>query len=248
MIPRTTGRFSRGFRLFAESIPLLQKPGIMVLKQDTEPVMRTRVKICGITRAEDARMTVDAGVDAIGLVFYKKSPRYVTAAQATEIAAIIPAFVTTVALFKDAAADEIATLLQQASIDLIQFHGSESAEFCEQFQRPYIKALGMVSQGMQTGEYLRQSVQQYRHARALLLDAHAPGAAGGTGETFDWDAIPQLDKPLVLAGGLHPGNVKQAIETVRPYAVDVSSGVESRPGIKDADRVAAFMQQVQSAI
>lgn len=213
--------------------------------------MRTRVKICGITRPEDARMAVDAGVDAIGLVFYEKSPRYVTPAQAAEIAAIIPAFVTTVALFKDASVDEIHALLQQAPVDLIQFHGSEDAAFCEQFQRPYIKALGMTGTAEDRMTYLQDSVMQYQRSRGFLLDAHAPGEAGGTGKSFDWEQIPALKdimkKDIILAGGLHAGNVRQAIEATQPYAVDVSSGVESRPGVKGRAKVEAFMQQVSMA-
>ena len=197
-------------------------------------------------------MAVEAGVDAIGLVFYQKSPRYVTPEQAAEIAAIIPAFVTTVALFKDAAKADIDAVLQQASIDMIQFHGSEEAAFCEQFQRPYIKALGMSGSAAGRQDYLQRSARQYGRSRGFLLDAHAPGEAGGTGDAFDWSEVAQakavLGRSIILAGGLHAGNVRQAIETAQPYAVDVSSGVESTPGIKDADRVAEFMRQVQSAI
>jgi phosphoribosylanthranilate isomerase len=205
--------------------------------------MRTRVKICGITSNEDARIVIDAGVDAIGLVFYEKSPRFVTVSQAAEISHIIPAFVSCVALFKDADVPFIRSVLQQVEIDLIQFHGSETAEFCEQFDRPYIKALGM--KGPENNvDYLIASAEQYRAAKALLLDGHAPGQAGGTGETFDWSSIAKIEKPVVLAGGLTPENVKQAIEMVRPFAVDVSSGVESAPGIKDKGKVTRFMSQV----
>lgn len=205
--------------------------------------MRTRVKICGITSAKDARIVVDAGVDAIGLVFYEKSPRFVSILQAAEISHIIPAFVSCVALFKDADEAFIRAVLQQVAIDLIQFHGSETAEFCEQFDRPYIKALGM--KGTENNvDYLIASAEKYHSAKALLLDGHAPGQAGGTGETFDWSSIAKVEKPVVLAGGLNPENVKQAIEIVRPYAVDVSSGVESAPGIKDKGKVTRFMSQV----
>ena len=207
--------------------------------------MRTRVKICGITRSEDARLAVDAGVDAIGLVFYEKSPRFVTNAQASEISQLIPAFVSRVALFKDADEQQIQSVLQQVEIDLIQFHGSETAAFCERFGRPYLKALGMKAPECDA-DYLLVSAEKYHTAKALLLDGHAPGEAGGTGETFDWSAIATINKPVILAGGLNAANVRQAIEIVHPFAVDVSSGVESAPGIKDKEKVAAFMQQVKT--
>lgn len=205
--------------------------------------MRTRVKICGITRVEDAIFAVEAGVDAIGLVFYAKSPRFVSNKQAAEISRSIPAFVTRVALFKDAEKQVIESVLQQVEIDLIQFHGSEAVAFCEQFDRPYIKALGMKT-AEKDMDYLKTSAEKYRSAKALLLDAHAPGEAGGTGETFDWTSIGAITKPIVLAGGLTAENVKQAVNIVHPYAVDVSSGVESSPGIKDKEKVTAFMQQL----
>ncbi len=205
--------------------------------------MRTRVKICGITRKEDAQLAVDSGVDAIGLVFYSKSPRFVSNSQAAEISQNIPAFVSTVALFRDADAAFVRSVLQQVDIDLIQFHGSEEVSFCEQFDRPYIKALGMKSAECDLN-YLNANVQKYQSARALLLDGHAPGEAGGTGEAFDWSSIGSIKKPIVLAGGLNAGNVKQAIEMVHPYAVDVSSGVESAPGIKDKGKILAFMRNV----
>jgi len=205
--------------------------------------MRTRVKICGITRCEDAQLVVDAGVDAVGLVFYEKSPRFVSIEIAAEISQLIPAFVSRVALFKDAGQQMIESVLGQVEIDLIQFHGSETADYCEQFNRPYIKALGMKGAEHDVN-FLLASVEKYQSAKALLLDGHAPGEAGGTGESFDWASIAAVDKPIVLAGGLTPDNVKQAIDLVHPFAVDVSSGVESSPGIKDKEKVAAFMQQI----
>jgi phosphoribosylanthranilate isomerase len=205
--------------------------------------MRTRVKICGITRCEDAQLVVDAGVDAIGLVFYEKSPRFVSIEFAAEISQIIPAFVSRVALFKDAEQPMIESVLEQVEIDLIQFHGSETADYCEQFNRPYIKAIGMKGAEHDVS-FLLANVEKYQSAKALLLDGHAAGEAGGTGESFDWASIAAVDKPIVLAGGLTPDNVKQAIDLVHPFAVDVSSGVESSPGIKDKDKVAAFMNQV----
>jgi phosphoribosylanthranilate isomerase len=205
--------------------------------------MRTRVKICGITSAEDAKMVVAAGVDALGLVFYEKSPRHITVSQAAEISQLVPAFVSCVALFKDADEAFIRSVLQQVEVDLIQFHGSENADFCEQFDRPYIKALGM--KGPQSNvDYLITSTQQYHSAKALLLDGHLPGQAGGTGESFDWSSIVAVEKPVVLAGGLTPENISQAIKAVRPFAVDVSSGVERSPGIKDKEKVARFMGEV----
>lgn len=205
--------------------------------------MRTRVKICGITRIEDADLAVNAGVDALGLVFYEKSPRFVTTDQAKQISQVIPAFVSCVALFKDADEAFIKTVLDEVAIDLIQFHGSETAAFCERFERPYIKALGMSGPECD-GDYLHANIEKYHTAKALLLDSHAPGMAGGTGETFDWSTIGAMQKPIVLAGGLTPDNVQQAITTAQPYAVDVSSGVECAPGIKDQKKIARFMANV----
>jgi phosphoribosylanthranilate isomerase len=203
----------------------------------------TRVKICGITRPEDALCAADEGVDAIGLVFYEKSPRCVTPEQAIEVCKILPAFVTSVALFKDADAEKVNRIMEEVPIDLLQFHGSESAEFCRQFGRPYIKALGMDGQSANVS---RQG-SAYYDARGLLLDSHAPGAAGGTGESFDWTTIPQdLPQPLILAGGLDATNVAEAIRTVKPYAVDVSSGVESEKGIKSAKKISEFMKKVRT--
>ena len=205
--------------------------------------MRTRVKICGITRCEDAQLAVDAGVDAIGLVFYEKSPRFVSNEIAAEISQLVPAFVSRVALFKDADKQAVEAVLQAVEIDLIQFHGSETPDFCQQFALPYIKAVG-VKGTEHDADFLRNSAESYRSAKALLLDGHAPGEAGGTGESFDWASIARIEKPVVLAGGLTPENVAQAIALVQPFAVDVSSGVESAPGIKDKEKVAAFMKQV----
>jgi len=208
--------------------------------------MRTRVKICGITRTEDAQLVIDAGADAIGLVFYEKSPRFVNNTQAQAISQTIPAFVTRVALFKDTDKQTIQSTLDNVEIDLIQFHGSESAEFCEQFTLPYIKAIGMKAAHCDAN-YLIASAKTYSTAKALLLDGHAPGEAGGTGETFDWSSIAVINKPIMLAGGLTAANVKQAIDMVHPFAVDVSSGVESAPGIKDKNSIAEFMKQVNSS-
>lgn len=206
----------------------------------------TRVKICGITLPEDALHAANEGADAIGLVFYDKSPRYVTTEQAAEICKTLPAFVTSVALFKDEEADTIRQVLEQLSIDLLQFHGSESAEFCRQFGKPYIKALGMEGEENNKDNVSRLA-EAYFDARGLLLDSHAPGAAGGTGESFDWNTIPQnLPQPVILAGGIDIDNVAEAIRTVKPYGVDVSSGLESEKGIKDAELVTAFMNKVRN--
>lgn len=203
--------------------------------------MRTRVKVCGITNIEDALAAAQAGADAIGLVFYAKSPRAVTAEQAAKIVAALPPFVTTVALFVDARADEVQQILQQVPIDLLQFHGDESPEFCISFQRPYIKALRM-----QPGIDITQQANMHRSALGILLDAWVPGVPGGTGQTFNWNDIPSLAQPLVLAGGLTPDNVQQAITQVSPWAVDVSGGLEMSKGRKDHAKVQAFMQAVNA--
>jgi len=205
---------------------------------------RTRVKICGITRTDDALAAAVMGVDAIGLVFYDSSPRNVEIEQAAAICKQLPAFVTTVALFLDADHSLVNKVLTQIPIDLLQFHGSEDPAYCERFDRPYIKALGMASLNQ---EGLISQSKAYKSARGLLLDSHEPGAAGGTGETFDWNAIPELNKPLILAGGLTVSNVAEAISRVHPWAVDVSSGVEVNKGIKSAELISAFMQEVENA-
>jgi len=202
----------------------------------------TRVKICGITREQDAMACVSHGVDAIGLVFYSRSPRYIDVERARRICRALPAFVTTVALFKDADIAQIEQVIDRLQVDLLQFHGSETAGFCEQFSRPYIKALGVAGE-----RDLEARIADYALSRGILLDSHAPGDAGGTGQAFDWQAIPDsLQGRLILAGGLHAGNVGQAIKIAQPYAVDASSGVEQSAGIKDAGKIRAFMQQVRT--
>jgi len=210
--------------------------------------MRTRVKICGITRAGDAGEAAALGADAIGLVFYDKSPRAVTLQQAAAISRQLPAFVTSVALFLDADAELVRQVIARVPVDLLQFHGREAAAFCRGFGRPYIKALGMESTGTAADIHagLLASAAEYADARALLLDSHAPGAAGGTGEVFDWAAVPAgLGLPLILAGGLGVDNVAGAVRRVRPWAVDVSSGVEREKGIKDAALMRAFINEVK---
>lgn len=205
--------------------------------------MRTRVKICGITREVDAEAAVAAGCDAIGLVFYRPSPRYVCPEAAARIVAGLPPFVSAVGLFVDAEPGEVIRIRQQVGLDLLQFHGNETVEACEQYDMPYMKAIRV-----QSGTNLLQYAQQFKQARALLLDAFMEGVPGGTGQVFDWNIIPAtFPKPVVLAGGLNPDNVVEAIRRVRPYAVDVSGGVEFDKGIKDAAKIAAFMRGVSNA-
>ena len=200
--------------------------------------MRTRVKICGITRPEDGVAAARLGADAIGLVFYAKSPRAVTLAQARAVVDALPPFVTTVALFVDPQPAEVEAVLSAVAPDLLQFHGNEPPEFCTQFGRPWIKAIHM-----RDGTDLAAVMQQYRQGRGVLLDTYRPGVPGGTGEAFDWDAIPaSLASQIILAGGLTPANIAEAIKKVRPYAVDVSGGVEAGKGIKDAAKMAAFFK------
>lgn len=202
--------------------------------------MRTRVKICGITRAEDASAAIQHGCDAIGLVFYEPSPRYVTPATARSIAAGLPPFVSAVGLFVDADAEYVREVLSQVRLDLLQFHGDETPEYCRQFGVPYLKAVRVRPE-----TNLLQYAAAYADAKALLLDAYMPGTPGGTGTTFDWALIPRdFPKPIILAGGLDASNVSEAIRQCRPYAVDVSGGVERQKGIKDAEKIAAFMRGV----
>lgn len=201
----------------------------------------TRVKICGITRVEDALTAAHSGADAIGLVFYQRSPRHVGIAQARQLANALPPFVTVVGLFVDAEAAYVHEVLASVPLDLLQFHGGEAPQYCAQFDRPYLKAI-RVSAGVD----LLQCASDFHGAKGLLLDAHVEGIPGGTGISFDWALIPrQLPVPVILSGGLDAENVASAVEQVRPYAVDVSSGVESGKGIKDAARIAAFINEVK---
>lgn len=202
--------------------------------------MRTRVKICGITRAEDAAQAAHCGADAIGLVFYKKSPRAVDVEQARSIVKTLPAFVTRVGLFVSMPRDEIQQILEGVSLDLLQFHGDEPAEDCRGYNKPYIKALRM-KQGIDVAK----EAQHYPDASGILLDSYQPGVPGGTGTTFDWNAIPaEMANSLILAGGLEVANVAQAISNVQPYAVDVSGGVEREKGIKDHILIRDFINEV----
>ncbi len=201
----------------------------------------TRVKICGITRVEDALAAARQGAHAIGLVFYERSPRHVGIAQAAQLASALPPFVTTVGLFVDAGPAFVREVLAAVPLDLLQFHGDESPEYCAQFGRPYLKAIRV-----KAGVDLLQCAARFSTAKALLLDAYVAGVPGGTGATFDWELIPgNLPLPVILSGGLSAENVAAAIEQVRPYAVDVSSGVEAAKGIKDAAKVAAFINEVK---
>ncbi|MEK1905645.1 MAG: phosphoribosylanthranilate isomerase [Pseudomonas sp.] len=200
-----------------------------------------RSKICGITRVEDALAAAAAGADAIGLVFYAKSPRAVSVLQAQQIIAALPPFVTTVGLFVDIARAELQRILADVPLDLLQFHGDESLAQCEGYGRPYIKALRV-----RPGDDLVVLMGQYPSASGILLDTYVEGVPGGTGLAFDWSLVPQhLPKPVILAGGLTPENVAAAIAAVKPYAVDVSGGVEASKGIKDADKVHAFIREVR---
>ena len=205
--------------------------------------MRTRVKICGITREEDALTAVRHGADAIGLVFVEASPRHVSIAQAQAAIRSLPPFIAVVGLFVDAEPSFIEQVLKEVRLDMLQFHGDESPEECQRYARPYMKAIRV-----RPDTNLLQYALDYPQASALLLDAHVEGVAGGTGQRFDWSLIPaELPMPIVLAGGLNADNVGEAIKQVRPYAVDVSGGVESQKGIKDAGKIAAFMRGVTDA-
>lgn len=203
-----------------------------------------RIKICGITRVEDALAAADLGADAIGLVFYERSPRRVTVEQAADIVAALPPFITTVGLFVDAAIDEVERVLAQVPLDLLQFHGDEPAVYCQGFARPYIKVMRM-----RPGLVLAQAVREYASARGILLDTYVEAVPGGTGQTFAWSAVPDdVKMPIILAGGLNAVNVAEAIAMVRPWAVDVSSGVEAARGVKDPALMAAFVEAVRGAL
>ncbi len=211
------------------------------MDQNTQPT-RTRVKYCGLTRVEDALHAAAIGVDAIGLVFYDKSPRSVSVDQAKLIVESLPAFVTTVGLFVNANPADVERIAQAVNLDLLQFHGDESAAECERFDRPYIKAIRM-----RENLDLDQLSGEFQNASGLLLDAYDKNMFGGTGKSFDWSMIPdQRSLPIILAGGLNPENVGQAINDVHPYAVDVSGGIEASKGIKDIEKMNAFMRGINS--
>nr|WP_284731459.1 MULTISPECIES: phosphoribosylanthranilate isomerase [unclassified Rhodanobacter] len=203
----------------------------------------TRIKCCGMTRVGDALLAARLGADAIGLVFSARSKRQVTLAQAREIVAALPPFVATVALFMDDEASLVRQVLDEVRPTLLQFHGDESDGWCAQFGHPFLKAIAMGE-----GAAALPRLHDYPHATGLLLDGHAAGEAGGSGKAFDWSLLPgELAQPLILAGGLHAGNVGDAVRTARPWAVDVASGVESAPGIKDPLRLEAFIRAVRTA-
>ena len=204
--------------------------------------MRTRVKICGITRPGDGIAAAQAGADAIGLVFYPKSPRYLSVERAAEIRDALPPFVQTVALFVTPDAAQVSQVLGRVKPSMLQFHGDETPEFCGQFGLPFVKACRIRS-GVDAAQYL----QPFSRAAAWLVDSFVP-EYGGVGESFDWSLIPRsLARPLILSGGLDEKNVARAIQAVRPWGVDVSSGVESAKGIKDAGKMAAFVAEVRNA-
>ena len=203
--------------------------------------LRTRVKICGITRPADALAAAAAGADAIGLVFYPPSPRYLSVERAREIRDALPPFVQSVALFVNADAAQVSQVIGRVHPAMLQFHGDEGADFCAQFGLPFVKAC-RVKEGVSALEYLRP----FSRAAAWLFDSHVP-EYGGVGESFDWSLVPATDKPVILSGGLSRDNVAQAIRRVRPWGVDVSSGVEAAKGIKDAARISAFIAEVRNA-
>jgi phosphoribosylanthranilate isomerase len=203
------------------------------------------VKICGITRGADAKAAADAGADAIGLVFYPPSPRFLSIERAREIRDALPPFVQSVALFVNADAAQVAQVIGRVHPGMLQFHGDEAPEFCAQFGLPFVKAYRVrsgVNAAVSALEYLRP----FSSAAAWLFDSHVP-EYGGVGESFDWSLVPETDKPVILSGGLSRANVAAAIRRVKPWGVDVSSGVESAKGIKDAAKIAAFMAEVRNA-
>ena len=200
-----------------------------------------KIKICGLTRPRDAQAAAELGADAVGLVFYAKSKRCVDAAQAAEIVATLPPEVAKVALFVNESAEQICRILGTVPIDVLQFHGDEAPEFCRQFGKPYWKAVRV-----QSAQDIAEAAGRYADAAALLLDAHIEGQYGGTGQVFDWHLLPEtLPLPWILSGGLNPGNVAAALQQTGAAWLDVSSGVEQAPGIKNRDLMADFIQQVR---
>jgi phosphoribosylanthranilate isomerase len=201
----------------------------------------TRIKICGITRTEDALVCAHQGADAIGLNFYPGSARCVALEQAAEIVEALPPFVTPVALFVNSTSSEVERVLDRLAVDLLQFHGDEDEVFCSQFGMPYLKAIRVGE-----GTDLVQCALAFHSAKALLLDALVAGSFGGTGRVFDWQRIPdKLNKPILLSGGLTAQNVGRAVREARPWAVDVSSGVEASRGVKDAGKIIEFIRSVR---
>ena len=198
--------------------------------------MMTRVKFCGLTHRDDVAEAVESGADALGFVFYESSARYVTPEQASELTRIVPAFITRVGLFVDADAALVQGIFHHAGLNLVQYHGNESSEFCDSLGLPYIKAFRVRS-----GINILAEMERYPNALGFLLDAYVEGRPGGTGERFDWGLIPKTDRTIILAGGLTPENAKDAIECVAPWALDVSGGIETEPGRKDPDKMRRFV-------
>lgn len=204
--------------------------------------MRTRVKICGITNEEDLYCAASAGADAVGFNLYESSPRYIAPESAERLLSKVPAFVTTVGLFVNHTAEDVSLACTQAPFDILQFQGDEDDDFCGRFGRPFIKTIRV-----DEGTDIEAEAKRFPSCAALLLDAKVEGAYGGTGKTFDWCGVPSLSRPIILAGGLNADNVEQAIDLVRPWAVDVASGIEAAPGRKDHDRIEAFIAAVERA-
>lgn len=213
-----------------------------------EPTGKTRIKVCGITRPEDGLDAARAGADAIGINFFPASPRVITIAQANRILAVLPPFVTTVGLFVNATEREVRDVLEHVRLDMLQFHGDEDPQFCASFNRPYLKAIRM-----KADTDLVEMLRKYHAAQGILVDAWHETMRGGTGQAFDWNLLASaahnegFRNRLILAGGLRPDNVVQAINKTKPWAVDVSSGVESAPGIKAPELVRQFIEAVRSA-
>jgi len=206
--------------------------------------MQARVKICGLTRGRDVRAAVSCGADALGFVFAAGSKRVISPRQARELVQWVPAFVARVGLFLDQDAEQVGSILEQVPLSLLQFHGREDAAFCRQFGMPYIKAVSMNS-GHATAQVVEQAEREFNDAAALLMDSHDPGGLGGTGRAFNWQRMGQSGRPLILAGGLTPDNVREAVRLVQPWAVDVSSGVEDAPGIKNDAAMRRFIEQAK---
>ena len=202
---------------------------------------RVKIKICGLTRVEDVQAAVEAGADAIGFVF-TDSPRRISIDKAIELSTYVPGGVLRVGLFLDQDRSEIESVTGSVPLDILQFHGNETEQECDRFKLPWLKAVAM-----ENAESVKQAEQNFPGAAGLLLDSHSKGKRGGSGKSFDWSLSRSIEKPVWLAGGLNADNVTRAIQTVRPYAVDVSSGVESEPGIKDPTRLKAFVQAVRQA-
>ena len=205
--------------------------------------MRTRVKICGITRTEDALSAAAAGADALGFIFWPPSGRYIDPAQVPRVLEGVPPMLSSIGVVVDPSRDEMTQILHASRVDVIQFHGAEAREFCESFERPYIKSVRVRS-----AADIDAAANAHPHAAALLLDTYRKGLPGGTGAAFDWHLVPHaLHQPVILAGGLSIENVRQAIAAVNPFAVDVSGGVEIEPGIKDPAKIFEFVKEVNGA-